>query len=454
MLILFILISVLSEHAAFAQADLPPVQIPYSHANIKVDGALEDWGNVFSTVFEDSFSILRSKAEIEKFSSYPGKESFDLTRIKKPLSRNRVKVTAYWNHQNLYFAFVVYDRHLFAEIAKASHDPDIYLNDGIEVYLDTRNDSKTKMDTNDYQFSVDVRNNFMVFRGDRKLVAVDSIGVPKDYGQNVLFVAKVKVFGTVNDSTEMDSAYVVEMAIPFVAIGLIPETGMKMKLDLCNNDIDYSFQGASTLTDTLRLYWPFNWQGLSDFGYPYNWREVQLIGQPSWLEALSSRMDKSWLLTFFIAVALSVAVIVTLFVRIRRLKRLPRFEELAPAKVVFLTAAPPEGQILSANEELLQKATDFILKDKSESLRSEDVSRNLAISLRNLQRITREELNCTPTNFVYLVKLNAAAAFLSNKQGNVTEAAYEFGFYDSSYFSKLFKKHFGVSPQEYKKANP
>jgi len=70
-----------------------------------------------------------------------------------------------------------------------------------------------------------------------------------------------------------------------------------------------------------------------------------------------------------------------------------------------------------------------------------------------LQRITKEEIDTTPTNFIYLVKLNLAAEYLKNHLGNVSETAYEFGFSDPGYFSKLFKKHFGISPLDYQEKN-
>jgi len=60
-------------------------------------------------------------------------------------------------------------------------------------------------------------------------------------------------------------------------------------------------------------------------------------------------------------------------------------------------------------------------------------------------------MNCTPTNFIWIVKLKLAAKFLINKQGNVSEAAYEFGFSNPSHFSRMFKKHFGVSPKEFQR---
>jgi AraC-like DNA-binding protein len=135
--------------------------------------------------------------------------------------------------------------------------------------------------------------------------------------------------------------------------------------------------------------------------------------------------------------------------RLNRLKRLPAQTEVAPSGFLFIGGEKNPGPSVSMNRNLLQKATDFIAANRTQSLNSEEVARNLGISLRKLQRITKEEMQCTPTSFIYIVKLNLAAEYLKGRQGNISETAYNFGFSDPSYFSKIFKKHFGVSPADY-----
>jgi AraC-like DNA-binding protein len=69
--------------------------------------------------------------------------------------------------------------------------------------------------------------------------------------------------------------------------------------------------------------------------------------------------------------------------------------------------------------------------------------------LRTLQRLTKEELDCTPGILINMIKLQLAKDFLRYKQGNISEAAYNNGFSDPAYFSKLFKKQFGISPKDF-----
>ena len=129
--------------------------------------------------------------------------------------------------------------------------------------------------------------------------------------------------------------------------------------------------------------------------------------------------------------------------------KLPAREDLHPQSILFLEKPGTVEYAVSENQKILQQATDFISQNSHETINSEKLAKFLGVSLRKLQRITREELNCTPTNFIYIVKLNLAAEFLGQGKANVSQTAYEFGFSDPGYFTRLFHKHFGVSPIDY-----
>ena len=52
--------------------------------------------------------------------------------------------------------------------------------------------------------------------------------------------------------------------------------------------------------------------------------------------------------------------------------------------------------------------------------------------------------------YIIYVRLLNAASLLENTALSVNEIAISCGFYDIAYFSKYFKKYFGVSPSEYR----
>ncbi len=442
----FLLGLLISALPLLAQGNTHLYEIPYYHNGVKIDGNLDDWEKYFEYSFRDTLNRFTTLTNLKLQDTYP--KNFDFKKLRFPKSRNNVIFRAFWNKENFYCAFIVEDKHLFAEHHGRIDKPQVHLNDGIELYIDTQNEASPKMDVNDYQFLIDIRNNSEVFKGDLKEILADTLAVPKDYAQNILFHSSVKIYGTLNDEKE-DSSYVIEIAIPFAAIGVEPETGMKMHLDVCVNDIDYPNSQTVTVEEASTAMWPFNWSGYSDFGYPKFWKEVAFVGSPNWFEVISEKYKSQWAAIYIATVFISLILISFLLYRAYKLRQLPRRKDLKLNKIV----PPEEEENLSVNEKILKRASEIIIQKKSEPLRSEDVSRELGISLRTFQRITRSELNLTPTNYICVIKLNLAAEFLKEKKGNVADAAYEFGFSDPSYFSKTFKKHFEISPTEFIKKN-
>lgn len=70
-----------------------------------------------------------------------------------------------------------------------------------------------------------------------------------------------------------------------------------------------------------------------------------------------------------------------------------------------------------------------------------------------LCRLFRQELHTTPHKYLTNLRLQAAAdALRTGTGGSITEVARTCGYSDPLYFSRMFKKKYGVSPREYAKA--
>ncbi|HRW96416.1 MAG TPA: sugar-binding protein [Bacteroidales bacterium] len=372
------------------------VSIPYCCPVIKIDGNQKEWKCCYRGVFSDTLGHLRTAPGRTMMAFFD--DSYDYSKIWLPLSRNQVEILMCWDMNNIYFFFRVEDQHLFAEIEAKGETPYIHMNDGIEIYIDAKADSDTMMDINDYQFLFDAVGNSLVFRGDREVLESDTVVVPKSSGQNLYFEYIVHSDGTFNDSCS-DKGFTAEIAIPFAAIGLKPSSGLKLKLDMCCNDGDYSFQSAENYDDTSLRYWPFNWVGISDFGYPETWLEVQLTGAPGWWDKMSDAKMRQWFIGYLTALVLTLLVIITLILRMRKIIRLLARQDIPFPKVVILEKQPSQTntQELPANEMILKKAADYISENPAENIHSEKLAKQLGITIRKLQRVTREELQTTPT---------------------------------------------------------
>lgn len=113
---------------------------------------------------------------------------------------------------------------------------------------------------------------------------------------------------------------------------------------------------------------------------------------------------------------------------------------------------PSSVTISSVDEQLLEKALKLIEKNMDNADYSiEKLSDDIAMSRVNLYRKIRSITGLSPIEFVNSIRLKRAAQLLAQGNMTVVEVAYSVGFNTPSYFTKSFKKMFGVLPTEYNK---
>jgi AraC-like DNA-binding protein len=78
----------------------------------------------------------------------------------------------------------------------------------------------------------------------------------------------------------------------------------------------------------------------------------------------------------------------------------------------------------------------------------EMLTRETGVSERKLQRKIKEATGKSPSQLITFVRLNKAKTALLTANETVAEIAFKFGFSSPSYFSKCFKKEFGMRPTE------
>lgn len=79
---------------------------------------------------------------------------------------------------------------------------------------------------------------------------------------------------------------------------------------------------------------------------------------------------------------------------------------------------------------------------------------HLHITAKHLNRICRSLKQMSALQVVQVELILKAKAHLYHFDSNISEIAYELGFDDPSYFTRLFKKHTGLTPNEYRKQIP
>lgn len=113
-----------------------------------------------------------------------------------------------------------------------------------------------------------------------------------------------------------------------------------------------------------------------------------------------------------------------------------------------------DGKEYTASPELLPTELAAMLEGIRSALpHTPDIDQLAAIghvSVSTSERLFRKYTGMTPTQYVLGKRLERARYLLDNGK-NVTEAALECGFCDSSYFILQFRKQFGLTPGAYKR---
>jgi AraC-like DNA-binding protein len=112
-----------------------------------------------------------------------------------------------------------------------------------------------------------------------------------------------------------------------------------------------------------------------------------------------------------------------------------------------------DEHVESYDEVLLKKSLDIIETNMSNPRFGVDqMADAMGMSRASLHRKLKAISGFPPSEFIRNIRLRKAAALLSSQADSVTQIGIAVGFEDQSYFSKSFKKEFGVPPSEYLQA--
>ena len=101
-------------------------------------------------------------------------------------------------------------------------------------------------------------------------------------------------------------------------------------------------------------------------------------------------------------------------------------------------------------EDFLGKLLETIeQKWNKEEFNIDSLTKKFGMSRAQLYRKITELTGYSPNNFIREIRLQNALKLIESQKGNISEIGYETGFNNPSYFSKCFKRKFGVLPSEY-----
>ena len=92
---------------------------------------------------------------------------------------------------------------------------------------------------------------------------------------------------------------------------------------------------------------------------------------------------------------------------------------------------------------------DFILQNLAREIRMPELAQIADCSVSALERTFRKELGTSPKAWISRQRMQQALFLLQSTSLNVSQVAFQVGYRDPLYFSKVFRQHFGASPKHY-----
>ena len=101
----------------------------------------------------------------------------------------------------------------------------------------------------------------------------------------------------------------------------------------------------------------------------------------------------------------------------------------------------------------LENAINFIRENYTDDdkMTCEEISKACGLSQSHFRSLFKKLLGMTVTRYINKTRLSSAVYLLRVSDKSITDIAFDSGFSDVSYFNRLFRKEFGLSPREMRK---
>jgi hypothetical protein len=208
-------------------------------------------------------------------------EFVDIEGDKKPKPLHKTQVKMLWDDNYFYIAAKIYEPHIWATYTK--RDAVIYHENDFEVFIDPNGDTH-----NYYEFEINAIGthwDLLLTKpykdGGRYLNSWDIKGLKKG----------IFIDGTINDPTDIDNYWTVELAFPWAVLDQLakrtPKVNDQWKVNFSrvNYTMDVGESYKKSINPDSGKEYQFNWvwspQGVIDMHRPYSWGLVQFSDKPA-----------------------------------------------------------------------------------------------------------------------------------------------------------------------------
>ena len=151
-------------------------------------------------------------------------------------SQNQASMTIYRGEEALFCFFEVVDNDI--QTVGFNNGDDVTHGDSVEVYFDFKNDAANKPQTDDIQLNIGAHGKTRIF-----------VGANGEWGSwNGLLDYEIKLNGTLNDATDEDEGYCIELMVPYTQIGID-------KNSVYGISVGHVARGKDSTHETLQYTW-------------------------------------------------------------------------------------------------------------------------------------------------------------------------------------------------------
>ncbi|MCR8849485.1 response regulator [Rossellomorea sp. SC111] len=100
----------------------------------------------------------------------------------------------------------------------------------------------------------------------------------------------------------------------------------------------------------------------------------------------------------------------------------------------------------------MQYIEEYLQQHYQEDINLQDIADRFYLSREYISRKFKQDYGATITDYVTNIRMEKAKKLLENPYLKIYEVAYGVGYGNEKYFSKVFKKHAGLTPNEYRHA--
>jgi AraC-like DNA-binding protein len=101
-------------------------------------------------------------------------------------------------------------------------------------------------------------------------------------------------------------------------------------------------------------------------------------------------------------------------------------------------------------QKIVEKAKYLMESNSARAINISDIAEQIGVSISRLTEIFKTYTSMTPYQYYLHIKMHEAKSLLEEEGVSVKEVAYQLGFDDQYYFSRLFKHKTGIAPSKWK----